>query len=135
MQAKLFNEGPLKGKTFVTSDIKEAIGKYLNGELTPENLNLIETQTCCSPGACNMMGTANTMACIVEAMGLSLPGCATLSAIGIERDNLARDTGKIILDLVKNSQLKMPLKLLYHLVALPTWFYICVLCHTRLGTL
>ncbi|MHA2183941.1 MAG: dihydroxy-acid dehydratase [Promethearchaeota archaeon] len=102
MQAKLFNEGPLKGKTFVTSDIKEAIGKYLNGELTPENLNLIETQTCCSPGACNMMGTANTMACIVEAMGLSLPGCATLSAIGIERDNLARETGKKILDLVKS---------------------------------
>ncbi|MHA1884948.1 MAG: dihydroxy-acid dehydratase, partial [Promethearchaeota archaeon] len=102
MQAKLFNEGPLKGKTFVISDIKEAIGKYLNGELTPENLNLIETQTCCSPGACNMMGTANTMACIVEAMGLSLPGCATLSAIGIERDNLARETGKKILDLVKS---------------------------------
>ena len=102
MQAKLFNEGPLKGKTFVTSDIKEAIGKYLNGELTSENLNVIETQTCCSPGACNMMGTANTMACIVEAMGLSLPGCATLSAIGIERDNLARKTGKIILDLVEN---------------------------------
>ena len=48
-----------------------------------------------------MMGTANTMACIVEAMGLSLPDCATLSAIGTERQELSRETGKAIVNLVE----------------------------------
>ncbi|MEJ2295882.1 MAG: dihydroxy-acid dehydratase, partial [Candidatus Lokiarchaeota archaeon] len=81
MTPKYFEHGPLKGKTYVTSDIKEAIGEYNAGKISKEDLFLIESQTCCSAGACNMMGTANTMACIVEAMGLSLPGCATLSAV------------------------------------------------------
>ena len=88
MEPKTFEEGPLKGRTFVTSDIKEAIGEYTAGKITKEELLLIESETCCTPGACNMMGTANTMACIVEAMGLSLPGCATMSAIGKLRDQL-----------------------------------------------
>jgi len=47
------------------------------------------------------MGTANTMACIVEALGLSLPDCATLSAIGTERQELSRKTGKAIVNLVE----------------------------------
>ncbi|MFX0032949.1 MAG: dihydroxy-acid dehydratase [Candidatus Hodarchaeota archaeon] len=101
MEPKYFKDGPLKGKTFVTSDIKEAIGKYKVGDLNKEQFYLIESQTCCSPGACNMMGTANTMACIVEAMGLSLPGCATLSAIGNERENLCKETGERIMQLVE----------------------------------
>ncbi|MFX1389193.1 MAG: dihydroxy-acid dehydratase [Promethearchaeota archaeon] len=101
MLPKTFLEGPLKGKTFVTSDIKEAIGKYNSGEISKEELFLIESETCCSPGACNMMGTANTMACIVEALGLSLPDCATLDALSKERKVLSKETGKIIIDLIK----------------------------------
>ena len=101
MEAKYFKEGPLKGKTYVTSDVKEAIGQFLAGKLTKEEISLIESQTCCSPGACNMMGTANTMACIVEAMGLSLPYCATISAVSKERESLSKETGKIIMKLVK----------------------------------
>jgi dihydroxy-acid dehydratase len=102
MEPKVFEDGPLKGKTFVTSDIKEAIGEYKAGKITGEEFYLIESQTCCSPGACNMMGTANTMACIVEAMGLSLPGCATLSAVSKEREALCRETGKIMMELVND---------------------------------
>ncbi|MFX1456369.1 MAG: dihydroxy-acid dehydratase [Promethearchaeota archaeon] len=103
MLPKTFQEGRLKGKTFVTSDVKEAIGKYSAGLLSKEDLVLIESETCCSPGACNMMGTANTMACIVEAMGLSLPDCATLSAMSKERENLCVNTGRTIISLVKQS--------------------------------
>ncbi len=103
MEPKFFEDGPLKGKTFVTSDIKEAIGEYKAGKITEEEFYLIESQTCCSPGACNMMGTANTMACIVEAMGLSLPGCATMSAVSKERESLCRETGKTIMELVKDN--------------------------------
>ena len=102
MEPKTFHDGPLKGKTYVTSDIKEAIGQFKAGKLSKEELFLIESETCCSPGACNMMGTAITMACIVEAMGLSLPGCATMSAISKEREDLTKETGKVIMDLVKD---------------------------------
>ncbi len=101
MKPKYFNDGPLKGKTFVTSDIKEAIGRFKAGKISEEVFYLIESETCCSPGACNMMGTANTMACIVEVMGLSLPDCATTSAIGKEREELSKETGKTIMNLVE----------------------------------
>lgn len=102
MEPKYFETGPLKGKTYVTSDIKEAIGQFNRGKLTKEEFFLIESQTCCSPGACNMMGTANTMACIVEAMGLSLPECATMSAISKEKETLSYETGRTIIDLVRD---------------------------------
>ena len=101
MLPKTFQDGPLKGKTFVTSDVKEAIGEFNAGLISREELFLIESETCCSPGACNMMGTANTMACIVEAMGLSLPDCATLSAVSKERENLCKETGRNIIELIK----------------------------------
>ena len=101
MEPKTFEDGPLKGKTFVTSDIKEAIGQYNVGKITKAELFLIESQTCCTPGACNMMGTASTMACIVEAMGLSLPGCATMSAISEVREELCRETGRTVIKLFK----------------------------------
>ena len=101
MLPKTFQDGPLKGKTFVTSDVKEAIGEYNAGLISREDLFLIESETCCSPGACNMMGTANTMACIVEAMGLSLPDCATLSSISKERENISKETGTVIMNLVE----------------------------------
>ena len=103
MEPKHFNDGPLKGKTFVTSDIKEAIGEYQIGKITKEDFKLIEEETCCSPGACNMMGTANTMACIVEAMGLSLPDCATMSAISVERKTLCKESGKCIIELINKN--------------------------------
>jgi dihydroxy-acid dehydratase len=102
MIPKTFQEGPLKGMTFVTSDVKEAIGKFNAGLLKKDELLLIESETCCSPGACNMMGTANTMACIVEAMGLSLPDCATMSAVSKEREVLCIETGKRIIKLIEN---------------------------------
>jgi dihydroxy-acid dehydratase len=102
MKPKTFEEGPLKGKTYVTSDIKEAIGQYKASKITREELHIIESETCCSPGACNMMGTANTMACIVEAMGLSLPNCATTTALGKEQEYLSKETGKTIIKMVEN---------------------------------
>ncbi len=102
MEPKIFKEGPLKGKTYVTSDIKEAIGEFRSGKLSAEEFMLIEQETCFTPGACNMMGTANTMACIVEAMGLSLPGCATMSSMSQERNDLSRESGKKVVELVEN---------------------------------
>ncbi|UYP46754.1 Dihydroxy-acid dehydratase [Candidatus Lokiarchaeum ossiferum] len=87
----------------VTSDIKEAIGEWNAGKIDDETFAKIETHTCSSPGACNMMGTANTMASIVEGMGLSLPNCAMTPAISKERTKLAIETGRQVMQLLKKS--------------------------------
>ena len=85
----------------VTSDIKEAIGEWKAGKIDDLTLERIENETCCTPGACNMMGTACTMASIVEAMGLSLPNCAMTPAISDDRKEIAKQTGSRILNLVQ----------------------------------
>lgn len=66
------------------SDIKEAIGAFKAGRIDEKQFKEIERTVCAGPGICNMMGTANTMACLVEAMGVSLPGNATTAATGLQ---------------------------------------------------
>ncbi|MFC1898710.1 dihydroxy-acid dehydratase [Chloroflexota bacterium] len=86
-----------KNGTMVASDVKEAIGAYKSGKLDEEELAYIESNTCCGPGSCSMMGTAATMSCIVEAMGLSMPLCSTMPAIGTNKNNAARLAGNQIM--------------------------------------
>jgi dihydroxy-acid dehydratase len=76
----LMEAGEWEGRSIVASDVKEAIGRANRGEITPDQLAEIEWAACPGPGACNMMGTANTMALSVEAAGLSLPGNSTVAA-------------------------------------------------------
>ncbi|MCF2140642.1 MAG: dihydroxy-acid dehydratase [Candidatus Lokiarchaeota archaeon] len=85
---------------FVTSDIKEAIGRWNVGDLSENDLNLIIENTC-SAGACNMMGTANTMASMIEALGLSIPNSALITALSQEQLELTSKIGNIIMDLIK----------------------------------
>lgn len=85
----------------VTSDIKEAIGAFNTGKISAEKFAEIESLTCASVGACSMMGTANTMAAIVETLGLALPESATIPAVDARRPQLAKATGKRIVELVK----------------------------------
>ena len=85
----------------VTCDIKEAIGAFAAGKITRKKLKEIESTTCASVGVCNMMGTAATMCCLLEVLGLALPGTATVSAVDPVRARLARTTGKRIVELVK----------------------------------
>lgn len=84
----------------VTSDIKEAIGELNAGKIDEKTFEIIENETCCTPGACNMMGTANTMASIVEAMGLSLPGCAMIPANTNQQYRHAKSTGNRIVEMI-----------------------------------
>ncbi len=88
----------------VTSDIKEAIGEVMAGKITEEQFEQIENETCCTPGGCNMMGTASTMAVIVETLGLCLPHAAMMPAISNERIRLARHTGKRAVEITKLGQ-------------------------------
>lgn len=84
----------------VLSDVKEAMGRYEAGLISDEEFCAIESHACPGPGACNMMGTANTMACAVEALGLSLPGCATLPAVDPGRQKLCQSSGRRAVELV-----------------------------------
>ncbi|MBM3499784.1 MAG: dihydroxy-acid dehydratase, partial [Armatimonadetes bacterium] len=85
--------GGLPPAVRVASDIKEAIGAHLAGRMSEEQLREVESAVCASFGACNMLGTAMTMCCLAEALGLALPGASTLSAVDPSRAALCRATG------------------------------------------
>ena len=84
----------------VACDVKEAIGRYKSGEIDADQLEYIEANACGSAGSCSMMGTASTMSCIVEALGLSMPGSATMLAISSEKTASARFAGEQILKIM-----------------------------------
>jgi len=79
----------------------EAVGKVRKGEMTPQDLAELETCACPGPGSCQGMYTANTMACVTESLGMSLPGCATALAVSGEKRRIAFESGQRIVGLVK----------------------------------
>ncbi|MGE5654371.1 MAG: dihydroxy-acid dehydratase, partial [Bacillota bacterium] len=89
------------GSKMVMSDIKEAMGRYKAGEITAEEFYDIEANTNRTCGACGMMGTANTMSCLLEALGMTLPGGGTIPAPESRRLRLARESGMRAVELVK----------------------------------
>lgn len=87
--------------TMVTGSF-EAVGRFRKGEITEEHLNALEENSCPSAGACQGMYTANTMACLTEVLGMSLPYCASASAVSSQKRRIAFESGMQIVDLVKN---------------------------------
>ena len=79
----------------------EGIGKYRSGQIDKNRLLEMEEESCPSAGSCQGMYTANTMACLTEAMGMSLPFCASASAVSSKKRRIAFDSGVQIVDLVK----------------------------------
>ena len=79
----------------------EAIGKFRSGEITEEKLYEMEATCCPSAGSCQGLYTANTMACLTEVMGMSLPYCATTAAVSAQKRQLAYDSGVKIVELVE----------------------------------
>ena len=88
----------------------EAIGKYRNGEITEERLLELEEASCPSAGACQGLYTANTMACLTEVMGMSLPYCATSAAVSSQKRRIAFESGMQIVDWVRED--KKPLDII-----------------------
>lgn len=80
----------------------EAIGKYSNGDIDEKLLKEMEITSCPTAGACQGLYTANTMACLTEVMGMSLPGCATSAAVSAKTKRIAFDSGVIINELIEN---------------------------------
>ena len=88
----------------------EAIGKYRNGEITQERLLELEEASCPSAGACQGLYTANTMACLTEVIGMSLPYCSTASAVSSQKRRIAFESGMQIVDWVRED--KKPLDII-----------------------
>jgi dihydroxy-acid dehydratase len=93
--------GRIGEREVMTSDVKEGMGKLKAGRISAQEFHAIESAACPGAGACNFMGTASTMTCVTETLGLTLPGCATLPALAPDRQELCRESGKAILELVR----------------------------------
>ena len=79
----------------------EAIGKYRIGEMTEEELYESEENCCPGSGSCQGLYTANTMACLTEIMGMSLPHCAAALSVSAKKRRIAFESGMRIVDMVK----------------------------------
>lgn len=104
--AILVNGGPMyparyHGKDWDGNIVTEAIGWKKRGEIDEAEFRHIEDIAEPGPGSCTMYGTANTMCCIAEVMGMSLPGSSTLPAISPQRRECAFRTGQTAVDMVK----------------------------------
>jgi len=95
--------GLFRGKKVGVISMFEAVGEVKAGKLSEAELKELESCACPSYGACNAMFTANTMACITEAMGMSLPRCATSLAESELKKQLAIQSGERIVELVKEN--------------------------------
>lgn len=80
----------------------EAVGKFRAGLIDQKRLLEMEEESCPSAGACQGLYTANTMACLCEVLGMSLPFCATSSAVSSKKRRIAFDSGLAVMDLVRN---------------------------------
>lgn len=94
--------GQFKGKTVTVVDVFEAVGSHAAGKFTEEDLEALEQAACPSSGSCGGQFTANTMACVSEAIGLALPGSAGAPAPYDSRDAYAFASGEAVLNLLKN---------------------------------
>ena len=93
--------GEYKGRAIDIVDVFEAVGSNATGALSDEELSLIEHKACPSEGACAGMFTANTMASVGEALGLSLPGSASPAAPDNRRDVFAFQAGEAVMNLLE----------------------------------
>ena len=95
--------GRFRGKDVTIMDVYEYYGKLNEGEITEEDLAEIEAVACPSGGSCGGQFTANTMACVSEAIGLALPHSAGAPAVYESRDEFAVESGKCVMDLIEKN--------------------------------
>jgi dihydroxy-acid dehydratase len=92
--------GKFKGRDVTVVDVFEGVGMYSAGRMTAEELHDLECHACPSAGSCGGQFTANTMACVSEAIGLALPGSAGAPAPYESRDVYALESGKAVMRLL-----------------------------------
>ena len=82
-------------------DSFEAVGQFQAGKISEEELTELEMSACPGAGSCQGLYTANTMACLTEAMGMSLEGCGTAPAVSANKRRIAYESGIRVVELVK----------------------------------
>jgi len=92
--------GRFKGKDVTIVDVFEAVGQRDAGKMSEEDLKILTKAACPSAGACGGQFTANTMACVSEAIGLALPGSSGAPAPYESRDEYAYQSGKAVMNLI-----------------------------------
>lgn len=93
--------GVFKGEKVGVNSVFEGMGKVIAEKMTLEELYELETAACPGCGSCNGMFTANTMACLTEALGMSLPYCATALATSAQKLRIAKEAGEKIVGLIR----------------------------------
>jgi len=92
--------GRYKDQKITVQELFEAASLMVSGKLSEEEALYLE-DICCGPGACGGMFTANTMQCLIESIGMTLPYMATADSTGMERVRLAQEAGKMVMMLLK----------------------------------
>ena len=92
--------GRFNGKDVTVVDVFEGVGKFSSGKMSAHALRKLELKACPSAGACGGQFTANTMACVSEAIGLALPYSAGTPAPYTQRDSYALKSGKAVMNLL-----------------------------------
>ncbi len=95
--------GNYKGKMITLTHTKQSYAAYKGGLISKEDYKGVVRNACPTTGACPFMGTANTMCAMAEVLGLSLPGNASVAANSEEWKQMARDSGELIVALIKNN--------------------------------
>ncbi len=93
--------GHYKGQDVNIQDVFEAVGRYSRGKMPLDDLLALERVACPGEGACSGMFTANTMASAIEAMGMSVPGAASIPAVDPRNEQIASNTGSVLYNLLE----------------------------------
>jgi dihydroxy-acid dehydratase len=96
--------GVYKDRRLDVISIFEAVGEFTAGRISQADFDEIERRACPGPGSCSGLFTANTMACLTEALGLSMSGCATSHAVSEEKLKIARRSGSLAVKLVREGR-------------------------------
>lgn len=95
--------GKFRGQDVTIIDVFEGVGKHASGEFSDADLKEMECCACPGSGACGGQFTANTMACVSEAIGLALPGSAGAPAPYESRDEYAYQSGRAVMHLIEKN--------------------------------
>ncbi len=94
--------GEYEGRDVTVQDVYEAVGMHAQGKMSAEAVEALERRACPGAGSCGGLYTANTMASAIEAIGLSLPGVASIPATDPRRPEACRRTGEAVLRLLRD---------------------------------
>ena len=92
-------------KRSLVRDTFEAVGRFKDGKISKEEFEALELSACPAQGSCQGLYTANSMACLTETLGMSLPGCGTALAGSAKKERIAYESGVKVVNLVRRNVL------------------------------